>query len=102
MIAFVVLMHKFDDLYVILKCLDEVWKVQYGGGIIQNPEFDNGVEGWAVYGQGQIEEKTTKNGNKFIAAHNRTQTSDSLSQRVQLQKGKLYAFSGNHTVVLIF
>lgn len=94
MIAFVVLIHRFDDLYVILKCLDEVWKVQYGGGIIQNPEFDNGVEGWTMSGQGQIEERVAKNGNRFLAALNRTQPSDSLSQRVQLQKGKLYAFSG--------
>ncbi|KAL2895665.1 Anti-sigma-I factor RsgI6 [Bienertia sinuspersici] len=75
------------------ECLEEAWKVQYDGGIIQNPEFNNGVEGWTVFGHGQIEERTTNNGNKFIAALNRTQPSDGFCQRVQLQKGKLYAFS---------
>ncbi|XP_021837830.1 endo-1,4-beta-xylanase 5-like [Spinacia oleracea] len=75
------------------ECLEEAWKVQYGGGIIQNPEFNNGVEGWTVFGQGQLEERITKDGNRFIAALNRTYPSDSLSQRVQLQKGKIYTFS---------
>ncbi|XP_021748955.1 uncharacterized protein LOC110714727 isoform X1 [Chenopodium quinoa] len=75
------------------ECLEEAWKVQYGGGIIQNPEFTNGIEGWTMFGQGKLEERITKDGNKFIAALNRTQPSDSLSQRIQIQKGKIYAFS---------
>ncbi|XP_021860840.1 endo-1,4-beta-xylanase 5-like [Spinacia oleracea] len=75
------------------ECLKEPWKVQYGGGIIQNPEFNNGTAKWTVFRQGKIQERITRNGNKFIAASNRTHPSDGLSQRVFLVKGKLYAFS---------
>ncbi|XP_021745750.1 uncharacterized protein LOC110711639 [Chenopodium quinoa] len=75
------------------ECLEEAWKVQYGGGIIQNPEFDDGIEEWTVFGPGRIQERVTKSGNKFIAAINRTHPSDGLSQRVLIESGKLYAFS---------
>ncbi|XP_010673245.2 endo-1,4-beta-xylanase 5-like isoform X1 [Beta vulgaris subsp. vulgaris] len=75
------------------ECLKEAWKAQYGGGIIQNPEFDNGIERWTNFGHGNIKERITSNGNKYIVAINRTQPSDGPSQRVQLIKGKLYAFS---------
>ena len=91
----------FSDTYLVhfllsfSKCLEEAWKIPYGGGIIQNPEFEHGSEGWTVFGHGNIEERTTKSGNRFITIVNRTQPYDSLAQRVQLQKGKLYAFSGN-------
>ncbi|XP_057543764.1 endo-1,4-beta-xylanase 5-like [Amaranthus tricolor] len=91
------------------ECLEEAWKIPYGGGIIQNPEFEHGSEGWTVFGHGNIEERTTKSGNRFITIVNRTQPYDSLAQRVQLQKGKLYAFSawiqiseGSEVISVIF
>jgi len=77
--------------------LEEPWNAQYDGGLIQNPEFNDGIQGWTTFGQGKIEQRTTQDGNKFIVAFNRTQPSDSLSQKIQLEKGKLYAF-----LVIIF
>jgi len=86
--------------YICIKCLEEPWNAQYDGGLIQNPEFNDGIQGWTTFGQGKIEQRTTQDGNKFIVAFNRTQPSDSLSQKIQLEKGKLYAFSGNHFSVI--
>lgn len=77
------------------QCLAEPWRPHYGGGLIVNPEFDDGIEGWTVFGQGAIREGTSHNGNKYIIAHSRTQSLDSFSQKVQLEKGKFYSFSGN-------
>ena len=73
----------------------EPQRAQYGGGIIVNPEFNRSAEGWNAYGQGEIEERISKAGNSFIVVHSRTHPLDSLSQKVQLEKGKLYSFSGN-------
>ncbi|KAH9614717.1 hypothetical protein KSS87_014442, partial [Heliosperma pusillum] len=76
------------------ECLEESWKAQYGeGGVIYNSEFYSGTQGWTVYGQGKIEERVSKNGNKFIVALKRTQPSDSPSQQVNLIEGMYYAFS---------
>ncbi|GAB4853424.1 hypothetical protein Ancab_017615 [Ancistrocladus abbreviatus] len=91
------------------ECLLEPGNVQYGGGIIDNPEFDHGIRGWAPFGQAKIEERTAAGGNKFIVAFDRRHPSDSFSQTVQLEKGKLYAFSawiqtsgGSDTVGVVF
>ncbi|KAL4615232.1 hypothetical protein ACB092_07G108800 [Castanea dentata] len=83
------------DYSPITKCLIEPQRAQYGGGIIVNPEFNHSLEGWTVFGQGEIEERISKAGNSFIVVHSRTHPLDSLSQKVQLEKGKLYSFSGS-------
>ncbi|XP_022942689.1 uncharacterized protein LOC111447648 [Cucurbita moschata] len=78
------------------ECLAKPWRVHHGGGIIVNPEFNNGTEGWKVYGGGEIKLGWLKQGNDtntFIVAHNRTQPRDSLYQLVHLQYEKLYSFS---------
>ncbi|KAK9664498.1 hypothetical protein RND81_14G046700 [Saponaria officinalis] len=76
------------------ECLEEPWKVQYGnGGIIYNSEFNSGTKGWTVFGEGTIEERISKNGNKFIVARNRSRPSDSPSQDVTLIEDMYYAFS---------
>ncbi|KAK3035724.1 hypothetical protein RJ639_033426 [Escallonia herrerae] len=92
-----------------VKCSEEPQRDQYGGGIIENPNFDYGTKGWTAFGKGVLQERTAENGNSFIVMHNRTQPLDSLSQRVQLKKGKLYAFSawvqiseGRETVAVVF
>ena len=81
---------------LIKQCLVEAQRAQYGGGIIVNPEFNHSLEGWTMFGQGEIEERISKAGNCFIVVHSRTHPLDSLSQKVQLEKGKLYSFSGNY------
>lgn len=76
------------------QCLAEPRRAHYGGGLTVNPEFNRGTEGWTAFGQAAIREATSKEGNKYIVAHSRTNPLDSFSQKVQLEKGKLYSFSG--------
>ncbi|XP_073525744.1 uncharacterized protein [Phyllobates terribilis] len=87
------------------ECLEEPWGVQYTGGILENPGFDNGAQGWRNFGDGDIKINKTKGGNKFIGSFR----GDSLSQRVLLEQGIIYAFSGwmqvsegNATISLMF
>ena len=73
----------------------------YGGGIIVNPEFDHDIEGWKVFGQGTVKEGLSKEGNRFIVAHNRTHSFDSFSQQVRVEQGKIYSFSGITVIPII-
>ena len=78
-----------------VQCLAEPGRAHYGGGLIVNPEFNRGVEGWTVFGQGAIKQGTSKeSGNRFIVAHCRRKPLDSFSQKILLENGKLYSFSG--------
>ena len=80
---------------LIKQCLAEPRRAHYGGGIIANPEFDHSIENWTVFGKASVEERVSKEGNRFIVALNRTHPLDSFSQQVQLHKESLYSFSGN-------
>ncbi|GAU45000.1 hypothetical protein TSUD_87910 [Trifolium subterraneum] len=82
------------DYSATIECVAEPRRAQYGGGIIVNPGFDDSINGWTVFGHGKIEERMSNDGNKFIVAGNRTQQLDSFSQKVQLNKGMIYIFSG--------
>ncbi|CAL9071897.1 unnamed protein product, partial [Musa textilis] len=91
------------------QCLAEPPRPQYGGGIVRNPEFNDGLKGWSVFGYGQIAERTSDTGNRFLATDRRSLPHQSMSQKVYLQRGMLYTFSawlqvdqGNTTVTAIF
>ena len=75
-------------------------KPQYGGGIIRNPELNQGLKGWSTFGGAKIERRES-GGNHFIVAHSRNQTYGSFAQKLYLQKDKLYTFSGIYSVLLI-
>ncbi|KAG6761292.1 hypothetical protein POTOM_034505 [Populus tomentosa] len=102
--------HAFSSNYnARTKCLIEPKTAQGGGGIIANPDFTHGMEGWAVHGQGAMKEEMSRNGNRFIVAYNRTQSLDSISQKVQLGGGLIYSFSawiqinkGSERVAVVF
>ncbi|XP_042519796.1 endo-1,4-beta-xylanase 4-like [Macadamia integrifolia] len=88
-------------------CLGEAQKPQYGGGLILNPEFSDGLQGWTVFGHGNIELRTSTQGNQFIVAYNRTNPQDSFSQMIYLKEGIFYTFSawvqikgGSNTMVV--
>ncbi|RWW40025.1 hypothetical protein BHE74_00054606, partial [Ensete ventricosum] len=90
-------------------CLAEPPRPQYGGGIVRNPEFNDGLKGWSVFGYGQIAERTSGTGNRFLSTDRRSLSHQSMSQKVYLQRGMLYTFSawlqvdqGNTTVTAIF
>ncbi|EEF29963.1 hydrolase, hydrolyzing O-glycosyl compounds, putative [Ricinus communis] len=91
------------------KCLVKPRRPPYGGGIIVNPEFRNSIEGWKVFGKGEMKRGISEDGNNFAVAYNRSGPLDSISQKVQLEKGKLYSFSawvqiseGSETVATVF
>nr|XP_011457855.1 PREDICTED: uncharacterized protein LOC101310958 [Fragaria vesca subsp. vesca] len=75
-----------------IECLANPQKPKYGGGIIMNPEFNNGLKGWSSFGNAKLEHKESQ-GNKFLVALSRSQPHDSMSQKVYLQADKLYTFS---------
>ncbi|PON90538.1 Glycoside hydrolase [Trema orientale] len=86
-------------------CLNKPHKAQYGGGIITNPELDNGLNGWSRFGYAKIQHRESR-GNKFVVAHGRNQNYDSVSQKLYLRKNNVYTFSawiqvrkGNHVPV---
>lgn len=76
-----------------IECLDEPQVPQYNGGILVNPRFENGLEGWGVHGHGKIEVRKSTMGNRFIVAYDRTQPHDSFSQNTRLMGKLLYTFS---------
>lgn len=77
-----------------IQCLQNPKKPQYGGGIIINPDLDDGLKGWATFGDAKIQHRES-HGNHFIVAHSRNQSYDSISQKLFLHKDNLYSFSGN-------
>lgn len=88
------------SLILIKQCLGNPFEALYGGGIVVNPEFNYNIEGWKAFGEGEIEERLSKEGNRFIVAHSRKHPSDSFSQKVQVEEGKIYSFSGKSVVLV--
>lgn len=68
-------------------------KPQYGGGIIKNPEFNHGMEGWSSYGLTNATTRKSSNANSFGVATNRTYYNQSISQTVYLKQEMIYTFS---------
>ncbi|CAN6826682.1 unnamed protein product [Brassica oleracea] len=73
-------------------CLDKPLKPQYNGGIIVNPDLRDGPQAWLPFGNAKIEFKDIGH-DKFVVARERKQPHDSVSQKVHLEKGRLYTFS---------
>ncbi|KAK3034827.1 hypothetical protein RJ639_033732 [Escallonia herrerae] len=90
-----------------IKCLATPLVPQYGGGLVVNPQFDKGLEGWNAFGSGKISTRKSAFGNQFIVASDRHQASDSFLQWLYLEEGLIYTFSawvqiseGKETVVV--
>ncbi|CAL5377496.1 unnamed protein product [Camellia sinensis] len=91
------------------ECLENPHKPQYSGGIVVNPELDDGLKGWTVFGDAKIEHRASKGGNTYLVARHRHESHDSFSQKFQLEKGMFYTFSawlqvslGNAKVAAMF
>lgn len=67
---------------------------QYSGGIVVNPELNDGLHGWTAFGDAKVEHAEAIDGNKYIVASSRNQSSQSFSQEFELDKEKLYTISG--------
>lgn len=98
LLLFVILLAGFKaealsyDYTASIECLAHPQKPQYNGGIIQNPELNNGLQGWTAFGGAKIEHRESL-GNKYVVALNRNQPHDSVSQKIFLQKEKHYTLS---------
>lgn len=86
--------HILNITYSDPQCLAHPEKPLYNGGIIQNPELNDGLQGWTAFGDAIIEHRESL-GNKFVVAHSRKQPHDSVSQKIYLRKGLHYTLSGN-------
>lgn len=75
------------------QCLPIPHKPQYNGGIIRNPELDHGLRGWSKFGNPNIRHRNVE-GNSFIVVQGRNHSHDSISQKIYLEKDKLYTLSG--------
>ncbi|KAJ6896214.1 hypothetical protein NC651_022439 [Populus alba x Populus x berolinensis] len=90
------------------KCLENPLRPQYNGGIIGNPELNDGLRAWSTFGDAKTEHRES-NGNKYVVAHSRNNPYASMSQKLYLKKNHLYTFSawvqvseGNVQVTAIF
>ncbi|CAI9303474.1 unnamed protein product [Lactuca saligna] len=75
------------------ECLENPKNPQYNGGIVVNPEFKEGLKGWASFGNAKLQVQRSETGNEFIVAHQRNQSFDSASQEFFMDHEKLYTFS---------
>ncbi|XP_073310017.1 endo-1,4-beta-xylanase 5-like [Primulina huaijiensis] len=77
-----------------IDCLKEPLSPQYGGGLVENPKMDFGMQGWNVSGEGtKLEIMQTESGNDYLVASNRHDPRDSFSQTFELKKDVLYSFT---------
>jgi hypothetical protein len=82
-------------LMVWFQCLENPLRPQYNGGIIVNPELNDGLRAWSTFGDAKTEHRES-NGNKYVVAHSRNNPYGSMSQKLYLKKNHLYTFSGMH------
>ena len=76
-----------------VECLEKPLRPLYGGGMILNPDLNDGLKGWFVSGGAKIEKRVLGGDNEFIVAHSRSQKNDSVSQKLYMKEDKLYTFS---------
>ncbi|CAA0831686.1 Glycosyl hydrolase family 10 protein [Striga hermonthica] len=78
-------------------CLATPPKPLYNGGMVVNPEFNQGLKGWRQFGEAKVEHRISyseEDGlNSYIIASERKLPYHSFSQKFHLQKGKIYTFS---------
>ncbi|XP_057779464.1 endo-1,4-beta-xylanase 5-like [Salvia miltiorrhiza] len=75
------------------ECLEKPLIPQYSGGIVVNPELNEGLKGWTSFGNAKVEHAEANDGNKYIVSTARNLSDQSLSQHFDLDKDKLYTFS---------
>ncbi|TVU48042.1 hypothetical protein EJB05_07664, partial [Eragrostis curvula] len=76
-----------------IECLPEPLKPQYGGGILRNADFSDGLRDWSVFGYSSVAESVSATGNGFAVVVNRTRPYQSVSQKVYLQNDTHYTLS---------
>ncbi|KAI3702322.1 hypothetical protein L6452_28056 [Arctium lappa] len=79
------------------ECLKNPNKPQYDGGIVVNPELNDGDKGWTSLGNAELQIRRSDTGNGFAVANRRNQSFDSISQDLGANKRW-----GDATVVATF
>ncbi|KAH9314692.1 hypothetical protein KI387_023319 [Taxus chinensis] len=83
----------YYDSFATTKCVSLPLPSSYGGGIIVNPEFENGLTGWSTFGGSKLEIRSDQYGNKYIVASGRKNGYDSASQKLNLTQGLMYTLA---------
>lgn len=65
----------------------------YGGGIVANPEFNSGLDGWSPFGGSMLEIRSDEDGNEYLVARGRQNSYDSPSQHLNVTQGLMYSLS---------
>lgn len=76
------------------QCLAKPLIPQYKGGIVVNPELNEGLKGWTTFGDAKVHHVESDDGNSYIVASARNRSYRSFSQQFDLDKDKLYTLSG--------
>ncbi|KAL3641197.1 hypothetical protein CASFOL_016165 [Castilleja foliolosa] len=82
----------YDNSFTI-ECLATPLSAQYGGGMVTNPELDEGLNGWTSFEDAKIAHVLSDDGNKFAVAYDRTHPMHSITQTFHLEQDKIYTFS---------
>ncbi|KAL3638869.1 hypothetical protein CASFOL_016776 [Castilleja foliolosa] len=82
----------YDHSYT-LDCLATPHRAQYDGGLVINPELNEGLNGWTTFADAKIAHALSENGNNFIVAFNRKDPFHSFSQTFHVVSETLYTFS---------
>lgn len=83
-----------------IQCLAKPLKPQYNGGIVVNPELNQGLKGWTISGDANVALGESEDGNKYIVASTTKQSF--FKQEFFLDQNKLYTFSGAYYVYSVF
>lgn len=81
------------DHFATTKCLAKPPSPSYAGGIIVNPEMNNGLEGWISFGSSKLEVRSAPEGNKYLVAKGRKNSYDAPSQKINLMQGMMYTLA---------
>lgn len=80
---------------ICFQCLADPQSAQYNGGIVVNPNFNEGLNGWKKSGFANMATRMSNNtNNTFIVATNRKGPLHGFTQKYFLKKDTYYVTSG--------
>lgn len=83
------------NIYICFQCLADPLRAQYNGGIVVNPDMNEGLKGWSKSGFANMATRmSSSTNNTFIVATNRKGALHGFTQKYFLQKDTHYVTSG--------
>eukprot|EP00253_Pinus_taeda_P030791 PITA_30791 len=81
------------DHFATTECLQKPPSPSYGGGIIVNPDINDGLQGWTPFGNTTLEVRSAPDGNNYLVAQGRKNSYDAPSQNPNLTQGMMYTLA---------